>query len=293
MSPATPSPGTSWILNRLFWSAGQAGINAFRRTVATDTRAGFEVELQVRYHPASGQAGRIAAWDAYARHVVDSFGPNPRVVAMTITNEVNLQFSPNTSDGFYSRAPDAPISGIESAHDEAAHRGFGELRFGFTYAYLFVSGMDAVFSAYLGAHVGAVFRRAVGFVGLDVYPGSIYPPVVSSGSGYRAALAQALGVVRDCLSPMARIRPRVPIWITENGVPTGSLTESQQAAGALSSLVRAASDYARADNVTDYAGSTSVTRCRVARQRRPAPWPTTDCCGPTTCPSVVSPPTAT
>jgi hypothetical protein len=145
--------------------------------------------------------------------VVDSFGPNPRVVAMTITTEVNLQFSPNTSDA--------------------------------------VPGMDAAFFAYLGAHGGAAFRRAVGFVGLDVYPGSIYPPVVSSGSGYRAALAQALGVVGDCLSPMARIRPRVPIWVTENGVPTGSLTESRQAA-ALSSLVRAASDYARADNVTDY-----------------------------------------
>lgn len=38
-------------LNRLFWSARQAGINGFRHTVAIDTRAGFEVELQVPTTP--------------------------------------------------------------------------------------------------------------------------------------------------------------------------------------------------------------------------------------------------
>jgi hypothetical protein len=32
------------------------------------------------------------------RHVVDVFGPDRRVVAMTITNEVNVTFSPNSSD---------------------------------------------------------------------------------------------------------------------------------------------------------------------------------------------------
>jgi len=37
-------------------------------------------------------------------HVVDVFGPNPHVVAMTITNEVNVTFSPNTSDGAYTGA---------------------------------------------------------------------------------------------------------------------------------------------------------------------------------------------
>jgi hypothetical protein len=62
------------------------------------TRAGFSVELQVRYHPPSGKAGDIPAWLAYVRHVVDVFGPNRRVLDMTITNEVNLNVSPNTSD---------------------------------------------------------------------------------------------------------------------------------------------------------------------------------------------------
>ncbi len=98
-------------LNRLFWSDGQAGIDAFEQQVALYTGAGFEVEIQVRYHPPQGDAGNLSAWVAYVRHVVDSFGANPRVVAMTITNEVNLTFSPNTSDGYYAGAEDGADSG--------------------------------------------------------------------------------------------------------------------------------------------------------------------------------------
>src|SRR5947209_20319340 len=86
-------------LNRLFWSDGQSGINAFLAEVARYARAGFDVELQVRYHPPSGQAGDLPAWVAYVRHVVDTFGADRHVVSMTITNEVNINFSPNTSDG--------------------------------------------------------------------------------------------------------------------------------------------------------------------------------------------------
>jgi len=34
---------------------------------------------------AAAQAGDVAAWRGYVRRVVDAFGPNSRVVAMTIT----------------------------------------------------------------------------------------------------------------------------------------------------------------------------------------------------------------
>jgi hypothetical protein len=219
--------------------------------VASYTRAGFEVELQVRYHPASGQAGNIPAWVRYVRHVVDVFGPNRRVISMTITNEVNVTFSPNTSDGSYARAQDALIRGIEAAHAEARRRGFHKLRFGFTYAYRFSPQGDAAFFSYLGSHGGPAFRRALGFVGLDFYPGSIYPPAMPPGDSYRAELAQAAGVVRDCFAPKAGIGARTPIWITENGVPTGAMSEAQQAS-ALQQLVQAVHDYSGTYGISDY-----------------------------------------
>jgi hypothetical protein len=238
-------------LNRLFWSDGDSGIARFKAEATRYTRAGFEVELQVRYHPTSAEEGDIGAWQRYVRHVVDVFGPNPGVVAMTITNEVNLAISPNTSDGAFKGADDALIAGIEAAHDEAVAKHFRQLRFGFTYAYRFVPTTDAALFQYLGAHGGSAFRAALGFVGLDVYPGSFYPPVMLPGDTYRAELAQALGVVRNCLAPQAGIPASVPIWITENGEPTGVLSDAAQAA-ALTQLVTAAHDFSGTFNVTDY-----------------------------------------
>lgn len=238
-------------LNRLFWSDGAAGITHFRRLAASYARAGAEVEIQVRYHPPSGQAGNLPAWRAYVRRVVDVLGANPRVIAMTITNEVNINVSPNTSDGAYPKALAALVQGIETAHSEALRRHRSGLRFGFTYAYRFSPTGDAAMFSYLRTHGGSAFRRALGFVGLDFYPGSFYPPVMAPGDTYRAELAQAAGTVRRCLDPLGGIGPKVPIWITENGVPTGVLSEAAQAS-ALGQLVRAASDYARTFNITDY-----------------------------------------
>lgn len=238
-------------LNRLFWSDGQRGIDAFKRLVRMYGRAGFEVELQVRYHPPSGKAGDITAWLAYVRHVVDTFGPDRRVVDMTITNEVNLDTSSNTSDGTYPGAKQALIRGIEAAHADAVRRGFRQLRFGFTYAYRWNPKSDAAFFSYLGTHGGRRFRRALGFVGLDFYPGTFYPPVMAPSDSYRAELAQAAGVVRDCFMEKARLGRSVPIWITENGVPSGNTSQSAQAA-ALRALVTAAYDYSGTYGITDY-----------------------------------------
>jgi len=220
--------------------------------VSAYARAGLEVELQVRYHPASGEDGDLPAWEAYVRHVVDVFGPDPNVVAMTITNEVNLTFSPNTSDGSYTDARDALIDGVEAAHDEAMRRGYDRLKFGFTYAYRFSPADDASFFAYLGAHGGAAFESALGFVGLDFYPGSVYPPAMAPGDTYRAEMAQALGTLRDCFMPMAGLGASIPIWITENGVPTGANVSDAEQASALTELVNAAQDYSGTFNVTDY-----------------------------------------
>jgi hypothetical protein len=238
-------------LNRLFFSDGQAGIDRFRGLVGMYVRAGFDVELQVRYHPSQAENGNLAAWVAYVRHVVDTFGANRHVLDMTITNEVNLDVSPNTSDGSYKDARDALIDGIEAAHAEALRRHFRGLRFGFTYAYRWDPQSDAAFFAYLGDRGGARFRRSLGFVGLDFYPGSFYPPAMIATT-YGSATAEALGTLRDCYLPMAQVGPRTPLWITENGVPTG-LDESQaEQASALTQLVQAVRDYSGTYGVTDY-----------------------------------------
>jgi hypothetical protein len=53
------APGRALVLRlgRLFWSSGDAGVERFRRAASRYTRAGFDVEIQVRYHPAPGDNG--------------------------------------------------------------------------------------------------------------------------------------------------------------------------------------------------------------------------------------------
>src|SRR5438067_10340916 len=82
---ALTPPGRQMVLrvNRLFWSDGEAGIRRFEDIVARHDAAGFDSELQVRYHPAAGDEGDIPKRAADVRHVVDVFGTDRDVVAMT------------------------------------------------------------------------------------------------------------------------------------------------------------------------------------------------------------------
>jgi hypothetical protein len=210
-------PGTELVLrlNRLFESDGAAGIRRFRGLVRRDDRAGFDSEIQVRYHPSVAEVGNMADWTRFVRHVVDALGSDPHVVALTITNEINLRGSPNTSDGAYPRAQPALIDGIVAAHREARRRGDAQLRLGFTYAYRFDPTIDARMFAAL-RRGGRVFRRALGFVGVDFYPELVPGRAVPIPRATR----QMLAFVRDHLMALGGLGRRIPIWITETGYDT-------------------------------------------------------------------------
>jgi hypothetical protein len=250
---ALTPPGKAMVLrvNRLFWADGEEGIKRFQEIVARHDAAGFDSELQVRYHPASGDEGNIDKWVAYVRHVVDVFGPDRHVVAMTITNEVNLNVSENTSDGAYDRATDALVEGIKAARDEADRIGRTDLVFGFTFAYRWNPGSDAKFWTAL-AGAGDAFRRALGFVGIDDYPGAFWPPVIPPNSSPGHELVIALATLRRCFMPKAGLGDGVPIWITENGYQSGAQGDDAGQATAAEDMVRSAASVAGTYGVTDY-----------------------------------------
>lgn len=237
-------------VNRLFESDGETGIRRFERIVYRYTRAGFEAELQVRYHPSLSQQRNLRAWIRYVRHVVDAFGPNRRVIAMSITNEINVPFSPNTSDGAYPGAERALIEGIIAAHREAQRRGFSQLAFGFTFAYRFDPTTDAAMFAGL-KRGGAAFRRALGFVGVDYYP-ELYPGLHST-TGLTAATVEMLATMRRCFMRLGGLGAATPLWVTESGYDTipGEFTAATQRT-ALVQIVNAIRGAARSYGVTDY-----------------------------------------
>jgi hypothetical protein len=238
-------------LNRFFWSDGDPGIARFAALVDRYTRAGYPVELQVRYHPRPDQEADIRAWVDFVRTVVDRFGSNRRVRGLQVTNEVNFTLSPDSSDGAYAGARDALIAGVEAAHAEAAQRRFRRLRIGFNWFYRMDPASEAGFWIYLHDHGGPAFVHAVDWVGLDAYPGTFVPPTEPPG-GHRDAMVNALSTLR-CFMGTAGIRGATPIHVEENGWPTQPpVRPYDQQAQALDSMVRAVNDFRGTFNVTDY-----------------------------------------
>ena len=130
-------------LNRLFQADGRAGIAKFQRMAARFARLGLEVELQVRYHPRDSDDGDIGKWLRYVRSVVRAFGPNRAVTGLQITNEVNIDYSKNTSDGFYKRAVEALVRGVVEAKRTSLRLGYRHQQIGFNYAFRSSGGVIA------------------------------------------------------------------------------------------------------------------------------------------------------
>src|SRR5690349_11886314 len=138
-------------LNRMLMSDGEAGVRHFAGLVDDYARAGFDSELQVRYHPAPAQEGDMDAWRRYVETAVDILGKRPTVKALTITNEVNFPISPNTSDGSYAGALQAIVVGITAARRELNRIGRPDVALGFSFAWRWLPTSDADFWRQLGA----------------------------------------------------------------------------------------------------------------------------------------------
>jgi hypothetical protein len=235
-------------LNRLFWSDGDQGIERFAKLI--ESYAGFRVEVQLRYHPPAGHEGDIAGFTKWVRQAVRRLGPLPNVVGFSVTNEANFPVSPNTSDGAYDGVVDALVQGIAAAHEElrALHR--GALPLGFNVAWRYAPDSDAQFWQDVGARATPAFRRALDYVGVQIYPGLVWPPAPLPGRSAGDEVAEALTLLRTCYLPMAKLD--AALWVTENGYPTnlGRSEATQQAD--LESSLDAVHAYSGQLDVTDY-----------------------------------------
>ena len=246
--PGSPFPLR---LTRFFWRDGEAGFRAFLALTEQYTSHGFPVELQVRYQPSAEQEGDIDAWVQHVREVVRRFGPNRRVIGLQIANEVNLTFSPDSSDGSYQGAREALVRGVIAAKQEAARLGYSRLRIGFNWAYRTDPASETSFWQALRDRGGPEFARSLDYVGLDVYPGTFFPPAESDISGYRDAMVSAMSTIR-CYATIPGIPPAVPIEIGENGWPTFGVRSYDDQASILRVMVQAVHDFRGTYNVRDY-----------------------------------------
>ncbi|MBA2241220.1 MAG: hypothetical protein H0W09_08300 [Solirubrobacterales bacterium] len=248
----SPPRGTMVIrLNRLFMSDGRDGIRRFVRRARMYARDGYSVESQIRYHPRPSQEGDMDKWARFVERATRSLAQNPALVALTVTNEVNLPISENTSDGAYRRAIRAIVRGVPAAERVLGELGRRDVQLGFSYAYRYTPEEDADFFRRIGELAGKRFRRALDHVGLQVYPGLVWPPVLATQTAGEATL-EALTLLRRCYMPKAGLGRRFGIWITENGSATNLGHTEERQARELSQTIRAVHRLSGTLGVSDY-----------------------------------------
>ncbi len=240
-------------LNRLFWSDRRAGIRRFAMRADRYARAGFRTEIQVRYHPDAVQEGNIRGWARFVRRAVRRLGRQPAVVAFTITNEANLPISPNTSDGAYDGVIPALVRGVVAADRQLRRIGRPGVPVGFSVMWRWIPADDVEFWEQVGARATPRFRRALDYVGLQVYPGLVWPPLPLPGRSAGLEVTEALTLVRSCFMPKAGLGRRYELWISENGYATRPVLEPERGqAEKLRSTVSWLHRYSGTLNVSDY-----------------------------------------
>lgn len=240
-------------LNRLFWSDGTKGIRQMGRLVRRYRLTGFRSEIQIRYHPPDGHEGDIAGFEEFVKTAVRRLGRRRAVVGFSITNEANLPISPNTSDGAYDGVVDALVRGVIVARRQLRKLGRPRRAVGFNVMWRWNPDSDRAFWEDIGAHPDiARFRRAVDYVGVQVYPGLVWPPAPLPGRTAGDEIAEALTLVRDCYMPKAGLDRTVELWVSENGYATnlGRSEDSQERD--LESSVEAVAQWSGALGITDY-----------------------------------------
>ena len=238
-------------LNRMLMSDGETGVRRYAGLVDGYAQAGFDSEVQVRYHPAAAEEGDMAAWKRYVETAVDILGRRPGLTDLTITNEANFPVSPNTSDGSYRGSLQAIVVGISAARRELNRLGRPDVRLGFSFAWRWLPTSDAQFWQQLGTLATPQFRHALDYVGLQVYPGLVWPPA-SPATAAGSDTVEALTLLRDCYMPQAGLGRKVGLWVTENGYATNlGRTEADQEV-ALNSTLEAVHRYSGTLGVTDY-----------------------------------------
>ena len=238
-------------LNRMLMSDGEAGVRRYAGLVDHYAKAGFDTEVQVRYHPAAGQEGDMAAWAGYVRTAARILGKRPTVKGLTITNEANFPVSPNTSDGSYPGVLQAIVTGVIAARKQLDRIGRPDVELGFSFAWRWLPNADADFWRQLGSLATPAFRRALDYVGLQIYPGLVFPPVSTPGAA-GGDTVEALTLLRGCYMPLGGFGANVDLWVTENGYATNlGRTEAEQDV-ALRFTLDSVHLYSGALGVTDY-----------------------------------------
>lgn len=237
------------------WAAYPASLPALDAEIAAYGRAGDQVDLALRYVPATAQIGDVAGFAEFVAAMVAHYANDPAVTMIQVTNEANSRVNPAASDGAYPGAERALVAGVEAGAAARASSG-SRVALGFNWFYSFGPVADAAWWARLGQLGGRRFAADVNWVGVDAYPGTYYPAPSPSldptdpGASASAEVVHILSTVRHRLMPKAGLGAAIPLGFSEIGWATYPpvRTDAEQA-HLLDAFTTGACEAATVDNV--------------------------------------------
>lgn len=211
---------------------------------------GLKIAAVLRYRPAD--ASRAAGYPAWVRTQTRRLAALAGTVSIQIANEPNNPAA-GAGDGSYPGVIDAIATGVPAARAEAVAAGRGDIQIGFNWAAEDTPTATAPMWASLRQVGGSAFTRAVGFVGVNVYPGTWSPPLMATApttAQIDATMRSTLDAVRNRHMVAAGVAG-AGIVIAETGFPTTSARTAATQDRVLRAIVAAADATKSTYGVTD------------------------------------------
>ena len=182
---------------------------------------GMRVEMVLRYRPAHPDLA--AGYVPWARTVATRLAALPGLVAIQIGNEPNNTTSPAAGDGAYPGVINAIAHGIPAVRDALVAAGRTDVSVGFNWAAGSSPCTTEPMWSQLRAAGGSAFTSSVGWVGVDVYPGTWSAPsqtIFPTSSLVNATITDTLRCLRTQDMVTAGLPASVTITVAETGYPT-------------------------------------------------------------------------
>jgi len=180
---------------------------------------GLQVAAILRYRPAS--RSRAAGYQAWVRRQARRLAALSETVSIQIANEPN-NMAPGAGDGSYPGVIAAIATAVPAARKEVVAAGRPDILIGFNWAAGQHPERTEPIWARLKQAGGKALTRSVGFVGVDVYPGTWSPPLSTrtpTAAQVRTTMRRTLDAMRNKHMVAAGVS-RASIVIGETGYPT-------------------------------------------------------------------------
>lgn len=181
---------------------------------------GLQVAAVLRYRPTD--ASKSAGYIAWVRSMTHRLAALSGTVSVQIANEPN-NLSAGAGDGAYPGVINAIATAVPAARNQLIADNRPNILVGFNWA----AGTTPITTEPMWAALkqagGTAFSRVVGFVAVNVYPGTWSPPaadLVPTPTQIDATLRSTLSALRNQHMPAAGISTHATIVVGETGYPT-------------------------------------------------------------------------